>query len=296
MTDTITLTLETVRAAQANDLAAVGEVLAALEPRVKSLADQHARRVGYNVAEYREEFEQEARVKGWEALARFGEAESIAEFFGFVYTVMDGALRDSVMAERNPGIDAKALRIFAHWVRECDGDVYEAEKRAQGPAPEGVTMKRLSADRAYAARLAYTGTLSLDAPAHDQDGATLADLVPAEEWVPEDLMDGRDREVIARHERAERVHHVLDKMGESQSTVLRGTFGIAPMQKFSSARGENADDLLAAEMGVPKAHVQTYRNKGYHAFAKRWVPMVSLGDEDAADWWSAFQSTRQAAK
>lgn len=158
------LTVETIAAAKANDLTAISSVLAETEGRVRSLADKFARRMaphgGARFADYREEFTQIGRVAVWESLSRQTET-GVDSFFAFIYRTVECTLQDAVRAERSNGADADALKVFAAMLDAAEGDVYEAEKLAQTLPPKG---RRLSADRAQAARMAWQGALALDAP------------------------------------------------------------------------------------------------------------------------------------
>lgn len=170
MTDT-TLTMDQVRAAQANDLAATAAVVEATESRVKRLAEKAARRMSNGGDTYmnaREEFEQVGRIAVWESLPRFT-GDSVDVFMGFIYATAEAALLDAVREERHggAGVDPDAMKIFASMLEMADGDVYLAEKLSQTVPPKG---RRLSADRANAARMAWQGSASLDAPTMSPDG------------------------------------------------------------------------------------------------------------------------------
>lgn len=158
------LTIETIRAAQANDLEAVTEVIKATETRVDSLARKAASRMaphgGPRFYDYADEFAQVGRVAVWDLLKRFTD-ETVESFERYVYTTVETTLKDAVRAQRNgaAGADENAVKVFASVLEAAEGNVYEAAKLAQTMPPKG---KRLSAERAEAARLAWQGAVSLD--------------------------------------------------------------------------------------------------------------------------------------
>lgn len=172
------LAVETIRAAQNNELGAIAEVFEATEPTIQRLAGRASQRMGQSgYARYAEEFAQVGRTTLWEALGRFaGSNES--EFFGFVIKTIESALYDAVRSEKNggAGIDKDAVWVFHQMLAKADGDPYRAAKLAQTEPKPG---DRLSADRADAARLAYQGAAALDAPLPQMAG-TLADTLTDE--------------------------------------------------------------------------------------------------------------------
>ena len=181
------LTIDTIRAAQSADLladrlTAQTAVIEATESRVTALAAKAAQRMaphgGARAADYRDEFAQVGRVAVWEAIERFTDT-SVDAFMRYVYSTVENRLKDAVRSERNgaAGADENAVKIFAAMLEAADGDVYEAAKLCQTIPPKG---KRLSADRAEAARMAWQGAVSLDkattSGGPDSDG-TLADTL-----------------------------------------------------------------------------------------------------------------------
>ncbi|WP_274031210.1 sigma-70 family RNA polymerase sigma factor [Streptomyces sp. MMBL 11-1] len=177
------LSIATINAAQDNDLAALADVIKATESRVEVLAGKAARRMaphrGPRFADYRDEFIQVGRIAVWEALARFTDT-TVESFERYVYSTIEGTLKDAVRAQRNgnAGADENAVKTFAAMLEAADGDTYEAAKLAQTLPPKG---KRLSADRAEAARMAWQGAVSLDRKVTtggvDDGESTLADTL-----------------------------------------------------------------------------------------------------------------------
>ncbi|WP_405398465.1 hypothetical protein [Streptomyces microflavus] len=288
-----TLALSTVRAAQANDLEATATVIEATASRVAVLARKAARRMadsGPRHDDYRDEFEQMGRIAVWEALTRFDENVT-TDFLGFAYTTVETMLLNATRSERNQGVDADAAKTFLSMLDRAGGDPFLAEKLSQTVPPAG---RRLSADRAHAARLAYQGADSLDAPA---PGSVDTD----EPWepgtstygVPDDLVTPDD--VSREADRVKRclVHGLLDTMGEGQAYVLRGTFGIDPVPFYGNA----ADEDLAADMGTTAKAVREARSKGLKAFGKRYVQAVAQTPEEAQALTTAMNArlTRKGA-
>lgn len=298
------LTIETVQAAKDGDSKALADVLAACESRVQAVAYEGAKRMGYGLADHQEEFSLTAREALWEGLTRrfeFQEVPHIDQFNVFAYRTMQGAVTDEVYSLKSPGADKWALQAFKQWVDICEGDVYAAEKRCTEVPPAGSKLERFSAARAYATRLAWQGSVSLDMPvgAEGSSGTqmTLADTIAAIAEVPTDLVEPSDINAFEREQTRQRVTEILGALGEKQSNVLRHTYGIGGCPVYATGRNGNDDGALAAVVGVRDATaVQITRVKGFLSFAKRWVPMVALNDEEMGAWWAAYQSERDRNK
>jgi hypothetical protein len=182
---TAELTLAQIRSAQSNDLAGIAAVVAEMDSRLDRLAAQTAGTMATNPARYADyvaDFRQDASVALFEALPRW-EGDSVDDFRAFVYRSVAAELKAKAHAERNAGVDRDALSIFKAMVERANGDVYEAERLAQSVPPAG---KRLSADRARAARISWQGTKSLSAPLGDE-GTTLADTLIAPTVEPDEV-------------------------------------------------------------------------------------------------------------
>lgn len=292
MTDT--LTMEQIIAAQNNDLDAIEAVVAAMESRIQIVANAEARRLQRDAAYFSDEFAQEARIAVWEALPRYT-GTTVDDFFGFMHRTVCGVLKESASAERNPGADRDALKVFASWVKRCDGDAAMAEKMCQTVPPEG--GRRLGRDRAHAARLAWQATESLDAKISTSEGEEgswdYAGMLHSSLGIPEEFITSADITAEEKRQNVAIVRAVLDSMGEQTANVLRGSFGIAPMMYYGHARGDNGDAELAEFLGMTDKQVKTGRAKGYMAFAKRYIPVVTSGDADESEaWWDAYQSER----
>jgi hypothetical protein len=287
------LTFEDVRAAQNGDGTALKAVFKALEGRTNKIATDGAKRMGYGFADFREEFALRATETLWEYLGNF-DGDTLDHFYAFAWRTMHGAVTDAVREYKCPGGDKGTLQEFARWVGLCEGDAYAAEARCQGEAPAG--FERFGADRARAARMAWVGDLSLDAPAPGGDsdsGMTYAELIADRADVSVDLIEPGDITAYEREQARTRVHAVLDDMGENQAEVLRCTFGIQGRPVFATARGENQDAELAQRIGVRDAQaVQKTRTTGYLAFAKRWAK----DEEDSDAWMDAYQAERDRNK
>ncbi|MFF3553638.1 hypothetical protein ACFYXL_09510 [Streptomyces tsukubensis] len=286
-----TLALSTVRAAQGNDLQATTAVIEATASRISVLARKAARRMaesGPRHDDYREEFEQMGRIAVWEALARFDENVT-TDFLGFAYTTVETTLLGATRAERNQGVDDSAAKTFLSMLDRAGGDPFLAEKLCRTVPPAG---RRLSADRAHAARLAYQGADSLDAPA---PGAVDRDepWEPSAYGVPDDLVTPDDVTREAARVKRALVHGVLDTMGDGQAAVLRATFGIEPAPYY----GNTADDDLAADLGTTAKAVREARSKGLKAFGKRWVTAVARTPEEVQELTAAMAArlTRKGA-
>lgn len=172
-----TLTLAQIADAQRNDLDAITAVVQATESRVTSLAHDAASRMGTSYGEYLAEFTQTGRVAVWEAIKRF-DGTSVDSFYAFIYRTVDTVLMDTMRSERHGGADPDAVKVFASMLDEAEGDVHLAEKLSQTLPPKG---KRLGAERAYAARIAWQGSVSIDKTSGDDETSLLHTLAVSDE-------------------------------------------------------------------------------------------------------------------
>ncbi|MFD3904115.1 sigma-70 family RNA polymerase sigma factor [Streptomyces sp. CB04723] len=194
------LSIDTIHAAQNNDLAAVAEVIKATESRVEILAGKAAKRIaphrGPRFAYLRDEFIQVGRIAVWEALGRFTDT-TVDAFERYMYTTIETTLKDAVRSQRDgaAGADETAIKTFAAMLEAADGDMYEAARLAQTVPPKG---KRLSAERAEAARMAWQGVISIDkasaAVSPDDPDGTLADTLTH----TDEELDGEIRPKVGR--------------------------------------------------------------------------------------------------
>lgn len=182
------ITLDQIHAAQNNDLDGISAVLAEMAERIDRLASQTASSMGTNPARYADyvaDFRQDAHVALFEYLPRW-EGDSADAFCAYLYGSIAGVLKVKAHAERNPGADRDAMSIFKAMMVAADGNVYEAEKLAQTLPAKG---KRISADRAHAARLAWQGAISIDKQSgDDEQGLSIADGLVAPQDEPEDVV------------------------------------------------------------------------------------------------------------
>ncbi|MFE3409425.1 hypothetical protein ACFXMT_14145 [Streptomyces mirabilis] len=288
-----TLTIEQIRDAQANGLAGTSAVLEAMTGRIEALADAAARRMALNgmrFDDFREDFRQDAALAMFEALPRYV-GDDVDGFFGFMWGTIEAALRDKVREARNQGADEDALKVFASMLEKADRDLHLAEKFAQTVPPKG---RRLSADRARAARIAWQGTASLDAPTTVIDGPSagsvsqgdynasysVADSLASALGVPEELITPEDLNSEERRVKHAVVNGILDVMGEAQRVVLCHSFGIREATCYGHGDTGN-DEGLAAEIGSTVVKVRDARTKGLKAFAKRYVKAVARTDAEA---------------
>lgn len=288
-----TLTLDLIHDAQANGFEGISAVLTAMEGRIARLAAAAAQRMtlnGYRYNDYREDFTQDANLAMFEALPRFG-GDSVVTFYGFMHTTIESVLKDKVRNQRNSGVDEDATKIFASMLDRADGDVYLAEKFAQTIPPKG---RRLSAERAEAARMSWQGAFSLEAPAVRVGGASAGgnglgdyeatysytDTLVSTLGVPEDLLMPEDLNSEDRRVKHAIVNAVLDVMGEGQRVVLKHSFGIGEVTCYGC--GDSGDDEgLAAEIGSTVLKVRDARTKGLKAFAKRYIAATATNEDEA---------------
>jgi DNA-directed RNA polymerase specialized sigma subunit len=287
----VEITLEDIKAAQAGENWAIELVLGTLQGNATKIATTHAYRwPGGDFADLVEEFKQVANVAMWGALDKF-DADSVDKFYAFMHRKAEYAVIDRFTEMRHPGSDRESIQIFAQCVRMAEGDLDLAESLCQ--STKFTTNRRLGKDRAHAARLAWTSTVSLDAPLNTRDDsddvATLADYLVSKTDLPDELITSDDLAKQQRELRIELVNVVLNSMSEAMQTVLKATYGIAPFGEY----GTEHDEELAALVGIPRRQVGDKRSKSHLAFAKRFVPLVTEGNEEAqAEWWAAFYAER----
>ncbi|MFJ8394371.1 hypothetical protein [Streptomyces sp. NPDC094144] len=262
------LTIETIKAAQNNDLAATAEVITATEGRIANIAYK----LGAS-ADQRDEFEQIGRIAVWEdVLPRFN-GDSADSFFAFMHRTVDAKIRDAVRTEKNQGAtgaDHDALKVFAMCVKEANGDVDVAQKLAQTLPPKG---RRLSADRAYAARMAWDGPVSIDMP-NNEDGASFADLIASDYGVPDEFVTAADRARSDRDRKITTVRAVIDSMGAKGAHILKSTYGIDPVPCLGT--GADADNELAETLATKPATVRVLRNQAHKSFEARYTMVTGM--------------------
>ena len=296
----MTISIETIHAAQDRDIAATAEVTRATEDRILPLAAKAARRVagsGPRVADLTDEFSQIGRIAAWEALGRFTGA-SADDFMGFIHVTVERALMDATREARNPGTgaDDDALKIFSQMMALTDDDPYLAERLSQTVPPKG---RRLGADRAYAARIAWQGTLSFDAPLPGGDSSVpLREILADEYGMPVELITESDITAEQRRVKHAVVNSILDVMGPGQRNVLKCSFGIGDAPYFGCGREDNRDAEMAEHLGLASAkHVSGNRTVGLKTFAKRFITATATceAEADALRAAAARNLTRSAA-
>jgi hypothetical protein len=256
------LTFAQITAAQAYDQDAVTAVLAEMDSRIHSLASKSAGILATNparFADYAEEFRQDAMVALLEYLPRWA-GDSVDAFREYLYGAMAGELKAKVSGERHSGVDRNAFSTFKAMVAEADGDVYLAEKLAQTLPEKG---KRLSADRANAARLAWQGPVSIDKTSDDEDETsilhTLAVTDESNDEIRPKVGQGAALEALAVLQRYSSARSVLSALPRSAEdvdaiedtvTITRDsakyvTEAVAILRSYVStvADGELAEDL-----------------------------------------------------
>jgi RNA polymerase sigma factor (sigma-70 family) len=289
MTETLTLAL--IADAQTNGLEGTTAVLEAMQGRIGKLADAAARRMdqsgGAGFHDFREDFRQDAALAMFEALPRF-DGDTVDAFYAFMWNTIENTLKDKVRETRNGGADSDAVKVFGSMLEKADGDVFLAEKMAQTVPPKG---RRLSADRAQAARLAWQGAESLYAPSVRVSGVgaggnglgeyeatySHAENLATALGVPEDLITPEDITSEERRQKHAIVNAILDAMGENQARALRHSYGIGDVTCYGT--GDAGDlDGLAAELGLTPIQARDARTKGHKAFAKRYIKAVATSE------------------
>lgn len=275
----IDLTFEQIAAAKSNDISAVTAVIEATEERVCQLARRYATNSGITNASLAEDFEQQGRIAVWEGIARF-DGESVAQFFTFIDTTVQGTLAKARRRETRQGVSEAAAYDFESALRQSAGDPFEAQRYA---ASDAMGARKMSPEMAYAARMSWQGVEYLDAPIYDADGSrgqissdapALAHFVAETLAMPADLAEPSDYERERKRVIRERVHATLGRMGGQAATVLRATFGIDPVCFY----GTENDAEMAEDFGWPRTAVKFARTKGKARFAELWLKGAHLYD------------------
>lgn len=284
------LTMSQIEDAQRNGLEGISAVLAAMEKRISAHAGHATHQLvmnGRNFQNHKEDFEQDARLALLEALPRFI-GDTVDSFFAYMSTTIERALRDSVREIRNPGVDKDAMKIFMAMMKIAEDDTYLAAKFAQTVPPKG---RRLSADRAEAARLAWGHITPLDAVANFTEESSADDIASGEYIVrrsfedvfavSDDLVTAEDLNSEERRVKHAIIHGLLDTMGENQRLALKHSFGIGDVTCYGY--GDAGDDEgLAAEIGLTVLKVRDARTKGLKGFAKRYIAATAKSEAEAA--------------
>lgn len=256
----IELSFETIAAAKAKDLAAITAVVEATEERVQQLANRYA----LGSVDLREELAQTGRIAVWEGLSRFS-GGTVAEFFTFMDRTVSGAMTDARKAETRPGVSRSAAAYFETALSLAGGDPYEAERIAQSKDTMG--DRRMTADMAYAARLSWMGTDSLDRPINE-DGSTLGDVVAAMD-LPAELVTSDDITAHRRKTKIRAVHRTLAKLTDNRRNVLCADFGISGGDYFGGADVPDAE--LAAQMRMTETNLRVTRTRALSQFREVYL-------------------------
>lgn len=278
---------DTVRNAANGDAGAIAAMVTALSADIDAMARNAARR---NPTLSAEDLAQDAWVVALEAIAglKFSElrGDKVDAARAIVTTAVRCHMLDSVRAERYPGVDKSAMKAFlAALTGDANGDAGRAERAIQNPPNGG---KRIGADRARAARLAYVGSASLDAPLIGRGTRfyspfTVGDTVATAEWDEEAEADAE------REARRNMVHLALDDMSELQRDALRYSYGMDGLPCYGTGDGADNDGLAQVLGCGTAAAAQKTKTKAHRSFAKRYVRYAAGSDAeerallDAAD-------------
>lgn len=259
----LALTDAQIAAAKDNDMDAITAIVQATEDRVTYHAHQYATTGGITNRELEEDLAQEGRIAVWDCLKRFKGA-SVAQFFTYMDRTVKGAMSDARKVATRQGVSRAVAADFEHALSLADHDPYEAEVLAT--TAEVMGKRRMTEEMAHAARLSYMGLDYLDAPMPESDSGeyeTLGDTIAAKTGIPEDLLESRDFASERTRQITERVHRVLNKMGDQQRVVLMALTGIDPVGEY----GTDNDDALSADYDIPRQRVKVIRLKGKDRFA-----------------------------
>ncbi|WP_459649464.1 sigma-70 family RNA polymerase sigma factor [Kitasatospora sp. Ki12] len=235
-----------------------------MDHRVQWHANHYASDGGRLDRDLAEDLAQDARYALWQAIERF-EGDDPAQWFAYADRTIAGALADKRREMTRQGASRQAAKDFETALSMCGGDPYEAERFCTDP-PAG--FRRLSPEGAWAARMAWQGIWSLDAPAAGGGTHTLGDHIADTVGVPADLVEQGDVERHRRYVIRDAVHATLNKMGPMQGYILRADFGIVPVPLYGP---DVPDSDLAADMGITERQVRQGRYLGRRRFAELYL-------------------------
>lgn len=260
------LTADLIASAKANDLAAITKIIEFTEPRVNSWAYKIA--PSASELDMREDLAQIGRIAVWESIAAF-EGSNPGMFLAFVERNALGKMSAERQRQTRPGVSRPIAADFEKALSLAAGDPYEAERIAQDKTHMGV--RRMSAEMAYAARMAWSGAISLETPTGSADGshATLGDMVADTMGIPAELVTSDD---ITRHKREmtrRAVHRTLGRMSERRRDIIHADFS------FDDARFFGGDDVpdaeLAAQIGITADNLKVTRGKALAQFRELYL-------------------------
>ncbi|MGW3739835.1 sigma-70 family RNA polymerase sigma factor [Streptomyces sp. NPDC005146] len=237
----INLTASQIVEAKAGDPDAATVVLRELEGLLSSLAWRVDRANAEDLA-------QVGRESVWTALRRF-RGDTVGEFINYAHRTATGAMTDARKEQQRQGVSRSVAADFEKALRVADGDPYLAGILAT--APEVMGVRRMTPETAYAARVSYEGTVSLDLPV--EDSGSLAEALPDNS--PADDSEARTTAAEAR------TRFVLRRLGKQHRTVLEMTHGIGES-------GTHSDAEIAMFLGMPPERVRSVRARARRRFAE----------------------------
>ncbi|MGI5347016.1 hypothetical protein ACQEU8_02335 [Streptomyces sp. CA-250714] len=234
------VTLEQIQAAQANDLGAISEIIAATEDRITYLARQAASTNGHLDHALAEDYAQDGRMAMWQAIGSYSGEAAVGQFIAY----LDRSLKAEILTRRrdfkNEGVHHMTAWRFACAVREAGGQLDEAERIAG--------KFQLSPEAARAARMAYGGPVRFE----ESKGE-----VPTED-------EQREADKERSRRTGQRVRGTLAMLGEQQRIVLSALTGVGDIREY----GAEHDDELSEDHGIPRQRVKVIRSKGKKRFAE----------------------------
>lgn len=263
------LTTEQIAAAKNNDLDAVAAVIAATEQYVISRANKAATIGSRLDRDLADDLAQRGRIAIWEALDRFT-GTNVAMFTEYIKMTLWGALTNGRKEETHTGVSRRASADFEMALTKAGGDPYDAEKLACNPDAMG--ERKMSREGAYACRMAWQGTSSLDMPVTSSSGSVVpvGELIAGTLGIPEDLLTERDFETHRQRTIRGQVHGALDKMSDRMATVIRQDYGVGDVRYYGDQVAEH-DDEMASDMGLTVYQVQQARTKGKARFRELYL-------------------------
>ncbi|MGW2267283.1 sigma factor [Streptomyces koyangensis] len=257
------LTHAMISAAKDNDLSAVSEVIRETESLVLAKARQYAGSPSDHGNSLAEDLAQTGRIAVWQALEAFT-GETPEAFMDYLSRILHRAMSDARRKETRPGVTTYTAMDFEKALALAAGDPFEAERIA---VTDEMGDRKMTPDRAYAARLSWQGLDYLDRPVSDDDGntLTLAERIECETGMSAELVTAADIASYRRTVVRDQVHRTLGLLSDRQRFVLKAAHGISPVAEY---RPVTDDAELEADSGLTHDQVRQARTKGSRRFAE----------------------------
>lgn len=269
----LNLTSAQIAAAKAGDPVATESVLSELAPRIAYVARDAATVNGHLDSSLVDDYMQDASVAAWEALSKF-EGSTVGQLSKYLDRYIGEAVADARRAEVTKGVNYDvsgfARHTYERALSKAGGDANMAEELAQSKEEFG--SNALSAENARKAREANTRIEYLDAPAGEDGGTLMDNLVntPAPSSMSEYATDRQRTHSVLEELRAKSPGYV-SVMEHAAGLNGKRAFGMEHRRNGKGSRWVLRDaEGVAEELGCSVPSARNNWKRGITAFDKRW--------------------------